>query len=392
MTEQFPIGPQTETSTLHRHYLAGDTWSRDLLNDKDIANATIPVRTTAAQVSEFVVTAANAGDVFGPMIDGGVFSVVSTGVTDTTGPLIVTKLLTSVLLAALVATASYDAGTNKVTVTFADNTTHTIENFTAPGDTDAISSIADTTDAVAQEQLEFGLFVAQDTATGAERGDIKKPTSMTDQLLGLLYHNAGFEMTPDAVRQASIGGYAANFNPLFLKPGQGYGVNRIGCKCAQVVEGQGPAATDPVYVVMTGEDAGKVRKTDGSVNATQTLLIASTAADALGFSYAGGVPLTLTANGTEAVDAAALVLLWNANAFYAALGTAVADGANILITRAGGLAFPAFTDESGGASSVSVDSETAATAATARLETSIRSFGLVGTGELQAAKLRYSLN
>jgi hypothetical protein len=392
MTEQFPLGPQTTTSTLHRPYLPGDTWSRDLLNDKDIANATIPHRTTAKQVSTFVVSGANAGDVFGPVIDGATFQIVSTGVTDTTGPLIVTKLITVAMLALIVETASYDAGTNKVTVEFADNEAHTIENFTAPGDTDAISTILNTTTAVSQEKLTFGLFVAQDTASGAERGDIKKPTSMSDQLLGLLYHNAAFEQTPDAIRNAHVGGYAANYNPNYLKPGQGFGVNRIGCKCAQVVEGQGPAATDPVYVVMTGADAGKVRKNDGSVNATQTLLMVSTAADTVGFSYAGGVPLTVTANGTEAVDTAALVVLWNANAFYAALGTAEADGANILVTRSGGLAFPAFTDESGGTSSVVVDSETAATAATARLETGIRSFGLVGTGELQAAKLRYSLN
>jgi hypothetical protein len=392
MTEQFPLGPQTETSTLHRHYLAGDTWSRDLLNDKDIANATIPHRTTAKQVSTFVVAGVNAGDVFGPKIDGATFEVTSTGTTDTTGPLIVTKLSTVAMLALIIASASYDDATNKVTVNFADNEAHTIENFTAPGDTDAISTILNTTTAVAQEKLTFGLFVAQDTASGAERGDIKKPTSMSDQLLGLLYHNAGFEQTPDAVRSAHIGGYSANYDSRYLKPGQGYGVNRIGSKCAQVVAGQGPAATDPVYVVMTGADAGKVRKNDGAVNATQTLLIVSTGADTLGFSYAGGTPLTLTANGTEAVDVAALVLLWNANAFYAALGTAVQDGARILVTRAGAVAFPAFTDESGGTSSVVVDSETAATAATARLETGIRSFGLVGTGELQAAKLRYSLN
>ena len=392
MAEQFPLGPQTETSTLHRHYLAGDTWSRDLLNDKDIANATIPVRTTAKQVTTFVVSGVNAGDVFGPTIDGAVFQVTSTGTTDTTGPLIVTKLTTAAMLALIVATASYDVATNKVTVEFADNEAHTVENFTAPGDTDAISTILNTTEAVAQEKLEFGLFVAQDTATGAEQGDIKKPTSMSDRLLGLLYHNAAFEMTPDAVRQASIGGYAAGFDPNYLKPGQGYGVNRIGSKCAQVVTGQAPAATDDVYVVMTGADAGKVRKNSGAVNATHTLLIVSTAADTLGFSYAGGSPLTLTANGTEAVDVAALVVLWNNNAFYRALGTAVADGANMLIEAAGGVDFPAFTDESGGTSSVTVDSETVAVAATARLEPSIRSHGIVGSGALQAVKLRYHLN
>src|SRR5688572_12414615 len=128
----FPQAPQTRFSTVHQPYMPGDSWSRDPLNDKDVTNATIPIRTTASQVSTFVVSGTNAGDVFGPKIDGATFEVTSTGNTDTTGPLIVTKLTTAVLALLIIASASYDAGTNKVTVTFKDHKAHAIENFTAP--------------------------------------------------------------------------------------------------------------------------------------------------------------------------------------------------------------------------------------------------------------------
>lgn len=140
-----------------------------------------------------------------------------------------------------------------------------------------------------------------------------------------------------------------------------------------------PAGTStagaPAYLIFSGANQGKWAISDLGVQPVYLGEVTSAGAGAIGFySTIGGtqgVTLSVTSV-SAAVDSAALVALWNANAFYSAYGVATVGGTNDIVITGNAYTAISLTDASGGGNSIAFSTTTALTAPTARAITGAR--------------------
>ena len=129
------------------------------------------------------------------------------------------------------------------------------------------------------------------------------------------------------------------------------------------------------YLIYSGANAGKWAISDLGTQPVYLGAVTSAGAGAIGF-YAtiGGVQgVTLSVTSVSAaVDSAALVALWNANAFYAAYGVATVGGTNDIVITGNAYTAISLTDASAGGNSIAMSTTTALVAPTARAITGAR--------------------
>lgn len=354
----FPNSFQTEYARIPKAPLPGDLWEGEIFNERPIggliANVTPVAYASTVTIANFV-----AGDEVGITVKG--VDVVVTAVTDAsaTAALLNAKinaaaLLSGVLSSTVAGPALTLAGALGVDL----NSTNVVE-FSPDTTTSAITGI---TDAVVQQQLDFGYGVVRDIPSlTVNRNAIKKPTAASDKFVGVLVRTRGGQI-PAAQIEAS------GFDPDWLMPGMTYAVLRENAGVVVEFVGTEPTESDDVYLLFSGTNAGKWQTTDGSTPGTNevvTLTLTTTAADLVAFNYDGLPDLSIaSASGTETTDAATLFGLWKANASYMAIGDIVDNLDGTLTITFFDTTTHAFTDNSGGTSSIAENVDTPAVAST----------------------------
>lgn len=352
----FPNSFQTEYARIPKAPLPGSLWEGELFNQRPapglIANVT-PVAFSAT----VTIGAFNSGDQVGVNINGVQVVVTATTNADTTAALLNAAINDAALLAGVVSSTVAAA---VVTVTGATNVSVTLTEYSP----DATSATVNVTQAaVVQQQLCYGYGVVRDVPSLTTNfHQIKKPSALTDDFAGVLIRTEGTNLPP-----AQIQAYNSTLDTRYLVPGQTYTVMKENAGVVVEFVGTAPTETDDVYLIMTGVNAGKWRVDHGGTSQVSTLTVTSVGADTLAFNYDGLPDLSLTATGVAADDADDLADLWNANAQYAAIGTAVGNGDGTLTITFSDTVAHTFTDNSTGTSSIAESIDTVAVAANAKL-------------------------
>jgi hypothetical protein len=354
---QFPWVPQTQFARIPYGQFPGDVWEGDLHNERN-SRGLIANVTTVSQVTEVLIGANNPGDSVGIYIDGALFPVTAGANAGATALALEIYLEAQAILASVVSVVTVDTAT--VSITFADDQPHVVTEYSPSATTATVST---PTVAVGQQRIRFGYGVARQ-ATGVSINTTKviKPTSLSDIFAGVIFR------TPSSgIPDASVLALDPDYDVNYLPPGFAYslGWRDMGI-CVEYV-GDAPTETDPVYWICTGTDAGKWRVNDGGTAGTSevvTLTLTTTAADLVAFNYDGLPDLSIaSASGTEATDAADLYAQWLSSAAYAAIGSIVDNLDGTLTITFFDDTTHAFTDNSGGTSSIAEAVDTAAVAA-----------------------------
>lgn len=331
----FPFVPQSQFVDIPEGPLVGDLWEGELLNER-VTRGLIAKVTEVSQITEVTIAANNPGDTVGVVIDGGTIEVTAGANAGATALLLKAKIEAAAFLSGKLSSVPVDGA--KVTINFADYVEHTVEEYSP----DATTATPDTTqDAVGQEKLLYGMGVVKKLPiTTANNTCIAKPSSLNDVHAGVLVRTHGTNIPPEQIR-------VLGFDPDYLCPGYTYtvGMNNLGVVVKYF--GTAPSVGDPVYEIMVGENAGHWRIDDGGTAKVVTITLTPAVGDAVGFSYNGLPPLTVTGTASAATDAAGVYALFVANASYMALVDSIVDNADGTLT----LEFksgvnPTFADES----------------------------------------------
>jgi hypothetical protein len=350
----FPNTYQTEYARFPKAPLPGSLWEGELFQERPTGGLIAAV-TEVAYTATITIGSFNASDTVGVEINGGLVIVTATTDADTTAGLLAAAINDAAFLDGVASATSAGA---VVTLTGALGEELTTVEY-SPDTTTA--TVLVTQEAVVQPQLCFGMGVVRDVpSTTVQYTKVAKPSSLTDVFAGVLVRTKGTELTRSQI-------LASGYNPDYLQPGQVYTVMKENAGVTVEFTGNAPDESDDVYLIMTGADAGKWRSDDGGTSQVSTLTVTSVGADTLAFNYDGLPDLSLTATGTAADDADGLANLWNANAQYAAIGSAVGNGDGTLTITFADTSAHTFTDNSTGTSSIAENIDTAAVAATARL-------------------------
>jgi hypothetical protein len=350
----FPNSFQTEYARIPKAPLPGDLWESELFNERPFGGLIAAV-TPVAYAATVTIAAFNSGDEVGVVINGVTIPVTAVTDADATAALLNTAINNATLLSGVISSTVAGA---VLTLAGALGVEITVTEYSPDATTAAVTGV---TAAVIQQQLDFGYGVVRDIPSlTVNRNAIKKPTAASDKFVGVLVRTRGGQI-PAAQIEAS------GFDPDWLLPGNTYAVLRENAGVVVEFVGDAPTESDDVYLIFSGANAGKWRATDGGTAGTSeivTLTLTTTAADALAFNFDGLPDLAIaSASGTEATDAAAFFALWVANAAYAAIGSIVDNADGTLTITFFDDTTHAFTDNSGGASTITEAVDTAAVAA-----------------------------
>lgn len=354
----FPWTPQSDYARIPLAPLPGDLWEGELFTER-VASGLIANVTPVAKQYTFEITANAASDSIGLYINGGLVAVPTAGSAALTAAALKAAIDAAVFAEGVIASVVLDTAELTINAVLGQDPTITAYVPDAPATTGTLTLVQA---AVLQQKLVYGQAVCRNLPTnGNNLTGIRKPSSLSDEIYGVLVRTHGTNLPPDQISYTG-------FDPLYLCPGFSYTVGQQNLGIVVEYVGDAPTESDPVYVVMSGSNAGYFDVVDGSTPGTSqvsTLTLTTTATDTVAFNYDGLPDLTIaSASGTEATDAATLYALWISNAAYAALGEIVDNGDGTLTITFNDTAVHAFTDNSGGTSSIAQTIDTAAVAST----------------------------
>ena len=332
----FPFVPQTMFVDIPEAPLVGDIWEGELFNER-VSRGFIAVVVPESQQDEILIAANNPGDTVGVTIDGGLIAVVAGANAPATAVLLKAAIEAAAFLAALIDSVTIDSAT--VTINWADEAAHTVVEYSP----DATTATVTTTEAaLGQEQLLYGMGVVRklpiETAMNTAIG---KPTSLTDMFVGVLVRTHGTNLPAAQIE-------AAGFDPEFLCPGYAYSVAMQNLGVVVDYVGEAPLVGDPVYLIMSGANAGlwgaagtgvsQVTQGDVESNYVAAVLqitngtVAYSTTDDVGVIVDGLAPVFVASNTSDTQTAADLVVEWNGNPAYFAIATASSLAAVFTLT------------------------------------------------------------
>ena len=106
--------------------------------------------------------------------------------------------------------------------------------------------------------------------------------------------------------------------------------------------GTAPTVLDPVYLVMTGTDAGKWAASSGGVSQVTQYTVTTSAADDIIFDIDGLPQISVAATNNAAADAASIIAVWLAEPQYFAL---IGNDASNIVDNADGTFVVTYVDE-----------------------------------------------
>jgi hypothetical protein len=311
---QIPYVPQSLYARSPYGQFPGDVWEGDLLNERQ-SRGLIAAVTPVSQVTDVLIASNTPSDDVGVYIDGALFFVVAGASAGATALLLETELEGAALLASIVSTVTVDTAT--VTITFADDQPHTVEEY-SPATTTATPT--DTTDAVSQQRLRFGYGVArQATGESINTTKVVRPTSLTDDFAGVLVR------TSTSLPNTLVLALNEDYDASYLPPGYAYTLAQRDLGVCVEYVGTAPTETDDVYWICTGTDAGKWRADDGSTSQVTQGDVEFNATDDVGLIVDGFGPLFVASNTSDDQTATDLRDAWNADPAFAAIATASID-------------------------------------------------------------------
>jgi hypothetical protein len=316
----------------------------------------------ASQVNTITITAAVAGQSVAVVIDG--VSVpftagASVNATATAGAAALDAAAGGgLLLEGVIDTSATQAAAAVITLAFADEGPHAVSFTPAAGTT---ATVAETTAGASSV-----IAVPGTVAVYAESQD--DPSFRAVALPGAADATTAFS---GIVARSP---YPANQTPAnpFLLPATGGWPPGVPHREWEKGEVEALIASDVTpadsvyYVTAAGANRGKLVGSAGGASQVSQLTVTPSATDTVGFHFDALPALTVTSVDL-ATDNAALRDLFNGNAQYAAIGTAVVAAGKIDITFSDKVAHTFSDDSSGGTADVAHALVTAASAATAAL-------------------------
>jgi hypothetical protein len=322
----FPFVPQTVYVDIPEAPLVGDLWEGELYNER-VSRGFIAKVTPVSQENEILIAANNPTDAVGVYIDGGLIPVVAGADAPATAVLLKAAIEAAGYLTPFIDSVTIDSAT--VTINWADYAAHTVVEYSPAATT---ATVTTPTAAVGQEQLLYGMGVVRKLPiTTAMNTAIGKPASLTDMFVGVLIRTHGTNLPAAQIE-------AAGFDPEYLCPGYAYSVAAQNLGVVVDYIGEAPLVGDPVYLIMTGANAGLWRASSGAASQVtqgdvESNYVAGTAqvtrgdlifngTDAVGLNVDGMAPLFVLCSVDADTTVAALAVAWNANPAYFALATA----------------------------------------------------------------------
>jgi hypothetical protein len=356
---RYPNVPQQQWTPLPYAPQIGDLWTENFHERTDV-DYFLPAVAQSGQITTIAITANAPGDTLTVTIDG-VPVIFTAGASANASALAGETAVEAIALLATILANGASVATNVLTLAFTDYEDHTI----AVASSGATTLTPTTTAAVSDAKLLHGMWVAKRAPVGSFMRVMGEPSSISDQLAGVLFRIPG--AGPDTATMAIALGMDADFLPV----GRPYALATSGAGIVVGFVGDAPAPLDPVYRVCSGAGAGMWAKSDLSTSGTSevvTLTLTTTATDTVAFNFDGLPDLTIaSATGTEITDAATLYGLWVGNAAYAALGSIVDNLDGTLTITFADTTTHVFTDNSGGTSSIADAVDVPAVASTPAL-------------------------
>lgn len=310
---------QTSYRTALSPRLPGEAWAGSNNLDQiegDVVNCTPTQSQLTRLVPQF-----NNGDLVGIGING-------VGVVYQSGADVPTDLAS--MKAALDASAAVeDSPIAGLTV---DITSNTHADLQFPGSSDfvvvptplgggsATFTVETITPASHPENMKAGYGIVYDATTAGNPTKVKvrSPSSMDDRYAGIVYRDGRFPRHQDP--DATFGLTPPETVPsgaMFQRWRRGQPV---------LATNQAVSQGDPVFMVMTGPDAGKFRKDSGATSQASTITFTGGGGGGQADFDVDGLPAIVVADqGSDAANAAAVRDAWNARADLAALATASID-------------------------------------------------------------------
>lgn len=316
----FPFVPQTQYVDIPEAPLTGDLWEGELYNER-VTRGFIAKVTNVSQQNTIIIGANNPTDAVGVTIDGGLIQVVAGASAAATALLLEAAIEAAPFLVGKLGTVTVSTAT--LTVNWIDYVAHTVVEYSPAATT---ATVATPVVAVGQEQLLYGMGVVKKLPiTTAMNTAIAKPTSLTQVFAGVLIRTHGTNLPPAQIE-------AAGFDPKYLCPGYAYSVAAQNLGVVVDYVGEAPLVGDPVYLVMTGANAGLWSKVDGAVSQVTSGTMAFNGTDDVGVIVDGLAPIFVASNVSNTQTNVDLVAAWNGNPAYAAIATASSVTATFTLT------------------------------------------------------------
>lgn len=350
----FPNAPQTQYARVHKASLPGDLWEGELFNERPFSGLIANV-TEVPYAATVTIGAFNSGDEVGINVNG--VTVAVTAVTDAnaTAALLNTAINSAPLLSGVISSTVAGA---VLTLAGALGVEIDASEYSPDATTANFSAV---TQAVVQQQLDFGYGVVRDIPSlTVNRNAIKKPSSATEQFVGVLVRTRGGQIPRDQID-------AAGFDPDYLMPGMTYAVMRENAGVVVEFVGTPPVETDSVYLIFSGVNAGKWSASSGAVSQVTSGTVAFNATDDVGVIVDGFGPVFVPSNTSNAQTATDLVAEWNSRPEFAAIATASSNSATFTLTFLDDQVHTVVAYSPATADITGITNTTVAVAATARL-------------------------
>lgn len=357
----YPNASQTEYARITKAPLPGALWEEELWNAQPLS-ALVPFVAPVAFIKTFTIGNNTPTDVVGLSIAGGEVTVESGADAAATAALLITALDAAGFTASYFA-STVDSGGGVITVT---GVLGQDPDLVAIEEGATTLTIATTQEAALPLIVCFGEGVTHyDDGTGINTDKVKRPSALTDRLVGVLLRTTGAKIPAGQLAESGLDPLPNVFNAL---PGQCYSVERADVGVVVEYVGAAPGKLDDVYWICTGDDAGKWAKSDGAGSKVVTLTATSVADGNIGFDYNGLPALSLIATANATNDATSLFALLTGSVAYQELLASSVDNLDgtLTLTFKPGLD-PTFTDQSTGTSTVAEAVVTAVVAANAQL-------------------------
>lgn len=343
--------PQSEYTPVPPRLLPGTRWSSNIYADES-DSFIIPDVSELADIWEGTVTSA-LGDAVAVTIDSVTVSLVGTGDDNADAASLAALIEAHPALSQIVDAV---AAANVVTITGkVAGQDHAIVDASGGGSSVAL---VETQDASAYSRVTYGMGIARAEGIRGTIGGVK-PSSASDIFAGVVVLQSHIDDL-DGMQQL-ITGHDAEF----LIPGS--------CRYERMLSGgimvrivDAVAQDGDVYWIHSGDNAGDFRADSGAVSQVTELTFSGGGGGGTATGDFDGLPPISVADDTDdATNAANWAAAFNANAQYAALGSASAALAVVTVTFSDDAAH-AFTDQSAGGPAIADADTQAAVAAVAK--------------------------
>jgi len=310
----FPAEPQTEFARFNKAPLTGQLTRGELWNARP-ASVVIAAVTPVAGVSTITIAANNPGDQVGVSVAGGVVPITAGADAPASAALLGPALEAASFASAYVTSATPAAAV--VTVTGVLGEELNLVEYSPDATT---ATVAPVTAAVVQQKLCFGMGVVRDTAPSINNNKVRKPSSLSDDFMGVLVYNPGSAIPAMMVAEANV-----TYDAGYLMPGMPYHAARENVEMLVEFIGADPAVGDEVFFIMEGDDAGLWSTTDGGASQVTRGDVVFSTTDPVGYAVDALPDLTVASDTSDDITATALRDAWNGSAQHAAVAVMTVD-------------------------------------------------------------------